>query len=30
MSLEVKRFRHVAIAIPELRISRGIAVGSRQ
>ncbi len=30
MPLEAKRFRHVAVAIPEVRISRGIAVSPRQ
>ena len=30
MPLEAKRFRHVAVAIPQLRISRGIAVSPRQ
>ena len=30
MPLEAKRFRHVAVAIPELRIRLGIAVSPRQ
>ena len=30
MSIEAKRSRHVAVAIPELRIRRGIAVSPRQ
>ena len=30
MSLEVGRFRHLAVAIPEVRVSRGIAVSVRQ
>ena len=30
MSLEAKRFRHVAVAIPEVRVSGGIAVRPRQ
>jgi hypothetical protein len=30
MSLEAKRSRHVAVAIPEVRISCGIAVSPRQ
>jgi hypothetical protein len=30
MSFEAKRFRHVAVAIPEMRVSRGIAVSPRQ
>ena len=27
---QAKRFRHVAVAIPEVRVSRGIAVSPRQ
>jgi hypothetical protein len=30
MPLETKRFRHVAVAIPEVRVSRVIAVSPRQ
>jgi hypothetical protein len=30
MSLEAKRFRHVAIAIPELLLGLGTAVSPRQ
>jgi hypothetical protein len=30
MALEAKRSRHVAVAIPEVRVSRGIAVSLRQ
>src|SRR5271157_3185415 len=30
MSFVAKRFRHVAVAIPEVRVSRGIAVSPRQ
>jgi hypothetical protein len=30
MPLEAKRFRHVAVAIPEVRVSRGIALSLRQ
>ena len=30
MSFEAKRFRHVAVAIPKVRVSRGIAVSPRQ
>jgi hypothetical protein len=30
MSLEAKRFRHVAVAIPEVPVSRGIAASPRQ
>jgi hypothetical protein len=30
MSFEAKRSRHVAVAIPQLRVSRGIAVSTRQ
>jgi len=29
MPLEAKRSRHVAVAIPEVRVSRGIAVSPR-
>jgi hypothetical protein len=29
MSLEAKRFRHVAVAIPEVRVGRGITVRLR-
>ena len=29
-ALEAKRFRHVAVAIPEVRVCRGIAVSSGQ
>ena len=30
MALEAKRSRHVAVAIPEVRVSRGIVVSPRQ
>jgi hypothetical protein len=30
MSLVAKRFRHVAVPIPEIRVSRVIAVSPRQ
>jgi hypothetical protein len=30
MPLKLKRFRHVAVAIPQVRVSRGIAVSPRQ
>jgi hypothetical protein len=30
MPLEAKRFRHVAVAIPQVHTSRGIAVSPRQ
>jgi hypothetical protein len=30
MPLEAKRFRHVAVAIPEVCVSRGITVSPRQ
>jgi hypothetical protein len=30
MPFEAKRFRHVAVAIPEVRVSGGITVSPRQ
>jgi hypothetical protein len=30
MTVELKRFRHVAVAIPEVRVSGAIAVSPRQ
>src|ERR1700756_4266904 len=30
MSFEAKRFRHVAVAVPEVRVSRAIAASPRQ
>jgi hypothetical protein len=30
MPLEAKRFRHVAVAIPQLRVSRSVVVSPRQ
>jgi hypothetical protein len=30
MPVKAKRFRHVAVAIPEVRVSRGITMSTRQ
>jgi hypothetical protein len=30
MSFKAKRFRHVAVVIPEVRVSRGVAMSPRQ